>query len=61
MNVRMMITTAVILTLPIILPVIFVLALLVKRDGGPAFYSHDRIGRRGLGATTFGNHLVQQT
>lgn len=37
----------VLLSLPIVLPVIAALALLIKRDGGPAFYSHDRIGRNG--------------
>lgn len=32
---------------PILIPVIAVSALLVKLDGGPAFYSQDRIGRGG--------------
>jgi lipopolysaccharide/colanic/teichoic acid biosynthesis glycosyltransferase len=39
--------TAVLLALPIVLPVILGLALLVRRDGGPAFYSQNRIGRNG--------------
>lgn len=39
--------TAIILAFPIILPLIAVLALLVKLDGGPAFYSQQRIGRHG--------------
>ena len=38
---------AVLLALPVVLPLILVLALLVKRDGGPAFYCQDRIGRNG--------------
>ena len=38
---------AVLASLPIVLPVIAALALVVKRDGGPAFYSHDRVGRNG--------------
>jgi exopolysaccharide production protein ExoY len=29
------------------LPVFVLLALLIRRDGGPAFYAHPRIGRRG--------------
>ena len=33
--------------LPIILPVVLVLAFLVKRDGGPAFYSQVRVGKNG--------------
>lgn len=37
----------VIATLPAILPIILVLALLVMRDGGPAFYSQLRVGRNG--------------
>lgn len=32
---------------PAVLPVVALLALLVKRDGGPAFYCQDRIGRGG--------------
>ena len=28
-------------------PVLVVLALLVKRDGGPAFFGHTRVGRHG--------------
>lgn len=32
---------------PVLLPVIGLLALLVRRDGGPALYSHIRIGRNG--------------
>jgi lipopolysaccharide/colanic/teichoic acid biosynthesis glycosyltransferase len=38
---------AVIASLPLVLPVIAALALVIKRDGGPVFYSHDRIGRNG--------------
>ena len=33
--------------LPLLLPVIAALALAVRRDGGPAFYGHVRVGRNG--------------
>lgn len=33
--------------LPLLLPVIAMLALAVRRDGGPAFYGHVRVGRNG--------------
>ena len=36
-----------ILILPVALPVILLLALLVRRDGGPAFFGHERVGRHG--------------
>lgn len=36
-----------ILLLPILAPVILVLALIVKKDGGPGFFGHTRIGRNG--------------
>ncbi len=32
---------------PIVVPFVFVMALLVRRDGGPAFYVQDRIGLDG--------------
>jgi lipopolysaccharide/colanic/teichoic acid biosynthesis glycosyltransferase len=44
---RMIDVTAVLVALPIILLVVLVLALLVRRDGGPAFYVQDRVGRGG--------------
>jgi Undecaprenyl-phosphate galactose phosphotransferase WbaP len=37
--------------LALLSPVFLVLALLVRRDGGPAFYAHRRVGRGGV---TFG-------
>jgi exopolysaccharide production protein ExoY len=38
---------AIVASLPIVLPLIAVLALLIRRDGGPVFYSQDRVGRGG--------------
>lgn len=38
---------AVVLAAPFVLPVVLLLALLVMRDGGPAFYTQDRVGRYG--------------
>jgi exopolysaccharide production protein ExoY len=38
---------AVLLALPILVPLILLLAFLIRRDGGPAFYVHDRVGRNG--------------
>lgn len=38
---------AVLLAAPFVLPVVLIMGLLVKRDGGPAFYCQDRIGRGG--------------
>ncbi len=35
------------LAAPAFLPVILLLVLLTKRDGGPAFFGHERIGRNG--------------
>jgi len=37
----------VLLAAPIVLPVVMLLAFLVRRDGGPAFYRQDRIGKDG--------------
>ncbi|MQQ08398.1 sugar transferase [Epibacterium sp. SM1979] len=36
-----------VLILPILLPVIAVLAILVRRDGGPSFFGHTRVGLNG--------------
>lgn len=38
---------AIVAALPIVLPVIAILAFLIRRDGGPVFYSQDRVGRGG--------------
>ena len=38
---------AIIVCAPLILPVIGILAMLVRRDGGPAFYTQTRVGRDG--------------
>ncbi len=35
------------LILPILAPVILVLAFLVRRDGGPSFFGHTRVGQNG--------------
>jgi exopolysaccharide production protein ExoY len=37
-----------VLLIPLILPVVAVIALIVRRDGGPAFFGHERIGRDGV-------------
>ncbi|MBE7184194.1 MAG: sugar transferase [Methylobacterium mesophilicum] len=44
---RCMDVGAVLLIAPVLLMLLFVLALLVRRDGGPAFYSQPRIGLNG--------------
>jgi lipopolysaccharide/colanic/teichoic acid biosynthesis glycosyltransferase len=44
---RALVLAIVLATAPFVLPLIGLLALLVRRDGGTAFYSHDRIGRNG--------------
>lgn len=38
----------ILLSLPVVLPLILFLALLVRRDGGAAFFGHTRIGRNGV-------------
>ena len=40
-------TLMVLLAAPVILPFILLLALLVRCDGGPAFYSQPRVGKGG--------------
>ena len=35
------------LLIPFILPIIAIVALMVRRDGGPAFFGHTRVGRNG--------------
>jgi len=37
----------ILMTAPVVLPIVGVFALLTKRDGGPAFYAQPRIGRDG--------------
>ncbi len=37
----------ILLAAPFILPLVLLLALLVRSDGGPAFYTQDRVGRGG--------------
>lgn len=44
---RAMDVTAVLLAAPIVLPVVLVLGLLIIRDGGPMFYTQQRLGRGG--------------
>lgn len=39
--------TLVLLSLPLVLPLILVLAVLVSRDGGPALYTQKRVGKNG--------------
>ena len=40
-------TLIVLLAAPFVLPLVLMLGLLVARDGGPVFYSQDRVGRGG--------------
>ena len=44
---RVLDITLILAALPVIVPLILVLALLVLRDGGPSFYSQLRVGRNG--------------
>jgi lipopolysaccharide/colanic/teichoic acid biosynthesis glycosyltransferase len=38
---------AVLLAAPFVLPLVLVLGLMIRRDGGPVFYRQDRVGRGG--------------
>ena len=44
---RVLDVVLVLLSAPIVLPLVFMLALLVARDGGRPFYSQERIGKNG--------------
>lgn len=44
---RILDVTAVVLAAPVVLALVGVLALAVRRDGGPAFYCQERVGRGG--------------
>lgn len=39
--------SAVVVSAPITIPIVLSLALMIRRDGGPAFYRQDRIGKSG--------------
>lgn len=44
---RLLDVLLVLLTAPIVLPLVLILALIIRRDGGPAFYVQDRVGAGG--------------
>ena len=44
---RLIDTLLVVVSLPIVVPVIAVLALIIRRDGGPAFFEQPRVGLNG--------------
>ena len=44
---RLLDIALVLISAPIVAPVILLLALLVRKDGGPAFYGQKRVGRNG--------------
>ena len=44
---RVLDIAAIVAALPIILPIIGICALLIRRDGGPAFYGQQRVGKDG--------------
>lgn len=44
---RAMDVVLVLLSLPVVLPIVAIMALLVMRDGGSAFYAQRRVGRNG--------------
>ena len=37
-----------VLLIPVLLPVVAILAWVVRRDGGPAFFGHERVGKDGV-------------
>ncbi len=44
---RVLDVTAVLMAAPVVVPVVAGLAMMVRRDGGPAFYVQERVGRDG--------------
>lgn len=44
---RILDVVLVLMSLPLVLPVVLVIALLVRRDGGPVFFGHTRVGTNG--------------
>lgn len=44
---RVLDVVAVLLAAPVVLPLIILLAAIIRRDGGPAFFVQDRVGRGG--------------
>lgn len=44
---RLLDITLVLLSAPFVLPLVLALGFFVRRDGGPAFYTQDRVGRDG--------------
>ncbi len=44
---RFLDVTAILMAAPVVVPMVAVLAVVVARDGGPAFYTQQRVGRNG--------------